>query len=304
MEKKKEKLGTIAAVIAILAGIAALAYPFLSNWLYERSAASSVRLYDSGTEAVGEAGAVLLRKPAEAYNAALAEGQGTLREPFGEAADSGVPGEDSGGAEELRDYWDILDLGEGLMCSVEIPCIGVYLPVYHGTNSEVLEKGVGHLRGSSFPIGGESTHCVLSGHSGLNTAKLFTDLTMVEEGDVFYLHILGETLAYQTDRIMVVEPEEISALEIIEGEDYVTLVTCTPYGINSHRLLVRGKRIPYTEEAYKEMAAKEKEMPASRWMEEYKKACLAAGGGILVIVLLQGILRIKKGKRHGKQEAE
>lgn len=294
----------ITAAAALLTGAAALLYPFLCNYLYEKSAASSVRLYESGIKDAGETEKELLWKRAQAYNEALAGGQGNLTEPFGGMTGSAGRTQETGGVMPEEDYSQILNLGEGLMCSVEVPCIGVYLPVYHGTDGEVLEKGAGHLKGSSFPIGGESTHCVLSGHSGLNTAKLFTDLPMVEEGDVFYLHTLGETLAYRTDRISVVEPEDISALKIIEGEDYVTLVTCTPYGINSHRLLVRGKRIPYEEEIYEEMTAKKEEMPASRWMDEYKKACLAAGGGIALIVLLQGVLCRKKGRKNGKQETE
>ena len=126
---------------------------------------------------------------------------------------------------------------------VEIPSISCTLPIYHGTDEAVLQIAIGHMEGSSLPVGGESTHCVISGHRGLPSAKLFTKLDELVEGDVFMLQVLGETLTYEVDQIRIVEPREIDALEIVEGEDYCTLVTCTPYGVNSHRLLVRGHRV-------------------------------------------------------------
>ena len=147
-------------------------------------------------------------------------------------------------------YESLLNLnGDGMMGYVEIPVIDVQIPIYHYTTDESLEKGAGHLFGSSLPVGGESTHAILSAHRGLPSAKLFTDLNLVEKGDVFYLHILGKTLAYEVDQILIVEPQEVGALQIVEGQDYCTLVTCTPYGINTHRLLVRGHRIDNVEEA-------------------------------------------------------
>lgn len=282
---KKDKIGTMIAVLVIGIGVAILAYPFVSNYLFAKNIGSTVRFEEGGADAAPEETALYAawRQEAEAYNALLAEGGQNLLEPFG---GQGFGQEESW--EERLSYRKILDQGGGLMGYVEIPSIEVYLPVYHGTAPETLEKGVGHLAGSSLPVGGENTHCVLSGHTGLNRAKLFTDLTMVEPGDVFYLHTVGETLAYQTDQIKVVEPEDVSDLEIVEGEDYVTLVTCTPYGINSHRLLVRGSRVPYTEEEHGQMAAKGEEMPRSRWMEEYRRALYAAGsfGALLVLWML------------------
>jgi sortase A len=130
---------------------------------------------------------------------------------------------------------------------IEIPGISVYLPIYHGTDDAVLQVGAGHIEGSSFPVGGESTHSVLSGHRGLKSAKLFTDIDQLTEGDVFMLHVLNETLTYQVDQIRIVLPEELDDLKIETGEDYCTLITCTPYGVNTHRLLVRGHRIENTE---------------------------------------------------------
>ena len=147
-------------------------------------------------------------------------------------------------------YESLLNLnGDGMMGYVEIPVIDVSIPIYHYTTDESLEKGAGHLFGSSLPVGGKSTHCILSAHRGLPSAKLFTDLNLVEEGDVFYLHVLGKTLAYEVDQILIVEPTDVSTLMIEAGKDLCTLVTCTPYGINSHRLLVRGHRIENQDEA-------------------------------------------------------
>lgn len=154
-------------------------------------------------------------------------------------------------AEEVNDaYWDLLKLNEtDPMGFLEIPRLDVILPFYHGTDESVLQSAIGHLENTSLPIGGESTHAVFSGHRGLPDTTLFTDLDKMEIGDQFYITVLGETLAYEVDQILTVEPDEVEALMVVEGEDYVTLLTCTPYGINTHRLLVRGTRIPYEEEA-------------------------------------------------------
>ncbi|MCM1025821.1 MAG: class C sortase [Roseburia sp.] len=146
--------------------------------------------------------------------------------------------------EERAEYEGCLNLeGNGIMGSIEIPKIKCTLPIYHGTEEDVLQIAVGHLEGTSLPVGGEGVHCVLSGHRGLPSAKLFTNLDQLEIGDTFLLKILGETLTYEIDQILTVLPEEMESLELFEGEDYCTLVTCTPYGVNSHRLLVRGKRV-------------------------------------------------------------
>ena len=182
---------------------------------------------------------------------------------------------------------------------VVIPKIDVNLPIYHGTSEEVLQKGVGHLQNTSLPVGGESTHAVLSGHTGLSSAKLFTDLDKLEEGNIFYIKTLGETFAYEVDQIKIVEPHETSDLLIESDKDYVTLVTCTPYGINSHRLLVRGTRIPYTEEVEKEIKKEQKENVGSTWRDEYFKALAIGLGGlaILGIIFIIVVLIKKKGRK-------
>lgn len=178
------------------------------------------------------------------------------------------------------EYYQSLDPQKnGVMGMVRIPAIDVSLPIYHGTEEEVLQKAIGHLEQTSLPIGGAGTHAVISGHRGLPSAKLFTDLNLLKTGDVFYVDVLDETLAYKVDQIKTVEPHELEDLAIISGEDHVTLVTCTPYAINSHRLLVRGTRIPY-EEA--EEVQKQEEAAAQKDFLPY----LAAGVAALVLVIL------------------
>ena len=185
------------------------------------------------------------REKAKAYNEALLPS--VLPDSFAVAQ---AEGEDS---EAYRTYMDCLNpLGDGMMGTVEIPKINVKLPVFHTTEETVLEQAAGHLQGSSLPVGGESTHAVISAHRGLPSAALFTDLDRLEEGDHFLLHILDDTLCYQVDQILVVEPEETESLAVEEGKDLVTLLTCTPYGVNSHRLLVRGHRVPYEPEVVAE----------------------------------------------------
>ena len=182
-------------------------------------------------------------------------------------------------------------VGNGLMGQVEIPCIDITLPIYHYTDEEVLQKGAGHLPGSSLPVGGAGSHAVISAHRGLPSAKMFTDLDRVKIGNVFYIHVLGDTLAYEVDQILTVEPSDTEALSVQEGEDYCTLLTCTPYAVNSHRLLVRGHRIPYEEETYqaeaKVVAAPQASSVAMRAL------CVLAGLAIAAVVVFV-IDRIEK----------
>lgn len=190
--------------------------------------------------------------------------------------------------------------GSGMMGYVEIPAIEVELPIYHYTTDSVLNQGAGHLLGSALPVGGEGTHCVISAHRGLANARMFTDLNLLREGDRFYFHILDQVFAYEVDQILVVEPTEVDALKAFEGEDLATLVTCTPYAVNTHRLLVRGHRIPYSEET---IALERQEAPRSDTNYLAAQAlCVAAGIGIawLIVALIQLFGRKKKAERQEK----
>ena len=200
-------------------------------------------------------------------------------------------------------YDGVLDPnGDGLMGSIEIPKIKAKLAIYHGLSKTVLEKGVGHVEGTSLPIGGKSTHAVLAAHRGLPNAKLFTDLDQMEKGDIFILHILGKHLAYRVDQIKTVLPDETSELDIVEGEDHVTLVTCTPYAVNTHRLLVRGVRTKYVEE---EVTKNDETIPQKLAVVDPKRV-LAGGAAALVILILliYLIVRRKDKKRRMKQLSE
>ena len=218
----------------ILIGLLIINYPFISQWVNARNESRVVYDYGEMVRSMEEPEVNRMYEEAEAYNESLKEGEQGLTDGFS----------DHSGMDEM--YEKLLNPQEdGLMCCLEIPDIHVFLPVYHGTGVEALERGAGHLYGSSLPVGGEGTHAVLAAHRGLASKALFTDLDQMEEGSVFYIYVLGEKLAYQVDQISTVEPDQTESLEIEENGDYVTLVTCTPYGINFHRLLVRGTRVPF-----------------------------------------------------------
>ena len=215
--------------ILVLAGLIIAAYPFISNYLYEQRQQDIITSYETQQKTDTETNEEL--ENVKEYNKSLAAANVTVTDPF-----------DPEGLSDFsrREYETLLNVNEeGMMGYLEIPVIDVRLGIYHGTGENVLKNGVGHLKNTSLPIGGEGTHAVLSAHAGLPEKKLFTDLELMKEGDIFYIHVFGETLAYETDRITVIEPHNTEDLKIQEGKDYVTLVTCTPYGINSHRLLVR-----------------------------------------------------------------
>ena len=267
--------------ILVLAGLIIAAYPFISNYLYERKQQDVITSYETHQKTDTEKNEEL--ENAKEYNKSLAAANVTVTDPFDPEGLSGF---------SRREYETLLNVNEeGMMGYLEIPVIDVRLGIYHGTGEKVLKNGVGHLKNTSLPIGGEGTHAVLSAHAGLPEKKLFTDLELMKEGDVFYLHVFGETLAYATDRITVIEPHNTEALRIQEGKDYVTLVTCTPYGINSHRLLVRGKRIPFVEkEADKEIEKRK----GSQWMRQY---LYGAAAGIFIIFLFVGIYKIIRIRR-------
>lgn len=248
----KTRTRTILIILIFLAGLSLLLYPFVANeWntYRQKQLISSYETVVSEKEAAGEIDYEAEMEKAQAYNEALVPS--ILPDSFAiaEAAD-----------EPDAEYMSALNIaGDGVMGTVEIPKIDITLPIFHTTEEEILEKAAGHLEGSSLPVGGESTHAVITAHRGLPSAALFTDLDRLEEGDHFLLHVLDETLCYEVDQILTVEPDDTSALEVEEGEDLVTLVTCTPYGVNTHRLMVRGHRVPYVEE---EVAAEN--VPLSR----------------------------------------
>ena len=225
-----KRLGRIFAYLFWLAGLGLLLYPFVTSWLYERVSNEQFELYQ---EAVMSRNWEEELAAAEAYNVGLNLDGNFFYDVFGDER-----------PEELEDYWTLLNADEeGLMGYIKIPALSLVLPIYHGTGEDVLEKGCGHLEGSSLPIGGNSVHTVLCGHTGLETAELFTKLDQITIGEKFTISIFGRELTYQIDEIKVVLPEAMGDLSIVENEDYVTLVTCTPYGVNSHRLLVRGSRV-------------------------------------------------------------
>lgn len=261
--------------------IALTMYPFISNWLFENKTDSVADAVEQAAQEMDDSEQQAALQAAREYNQVLANGHVTLTDPFEEDVTD----------EDLAEYESLLNLmDDGVMGTVEIPVIDVSLPIYHGTSESVLQKGVGHLHGTSLPVGGESTHTVLTGHTGLSKAKLFTDLTEVEEGDIFFLHVMGENLAYEVDQIKVVLPSELDDLKIVPGEDYCTLVTCTPYGVNSHRLLVRGVRTDYQEAVENPETFEDKEVE-SKWMEEYKKALLISVGCFIGCLVVLGIVR-------------
>lgn len=230
MKRRPSKIlvAEILLFVALAAGIGMMLYPTVSDWwngMHETQAIASYEqaVQDNGTQRNQE-----LWDEAVAYNQTLGQGLGRF----------------SLTEDEQAAYEKVLDVtGTGIMGYVEIPKIGVKLPIYHGTDQATLQIAVGHIPGSSLPVGGAGTHCVISGHRGLPSARLFTDIDQLQEGDVFELKVLGRTLAYQVDQIRIVLPDELEDLEIDPSRDLCTLVTCTPYGVNTHRLLVRGHRI-------------------------------------------------------------
>lgn len=251
-------------LVFLLFGIALMLmmYPFIANYLFEHKTDSVVDFVQQTAEKLDDSEQKAEIEKAMRYNESLVNGHVVLTDPFKEEKRE----------EDTAEYESLLNLtNDGVMGTVEIPLINVSLPIYHGTSDAILKKGTGHLQGTSLPVGGASTHTVITGHTGLSNAKLFTDLTELDKGDIFFLEVMGEKLAYQVDQIKVVLPTEMDDLKIVPGEDYCTLLTCTPYGVNTHRLLVRGKRTDYQEAV--DAAKSEKPKKAeSKWMSEYKRA--------------------------------
>ena len=234
MKKKNNKLTTVLLVLLLLAGLSLLLYPSVSDYWNAMHQTRAIASYAENVSQLDSAKYDEMLQAARAYNASLTE----------------RPSDFSLTEEQKAAYGQLLDLsGLGVMGYIEIPEINCSLPIYHGTDEAVLQTAVGHLEWSSLPVGGEGTHCVLSGHRGLPSAKLFTNLDKLATGDTFLLRVLDEVMTYEVDQILIVEPGDVSALRIEPGKDLCTLVTCTPYGVNTHRLLVRGHRVENAQEA-------------------------------------------------------
>ena len=251
----------ILAIILFLLALGLTLYPIVSNFVNEKYASKIHTAYQEVIEQTDDSDLRKAKDLADAYNRTLIPGAADAYSQDYLQTASQV-------------YASQLNLaGNGIMGYVEIPKISVNLPIYHGTENASLERGIGHLLGSSLPVGGESTHTILSGHSGMASQKMFTDLEQLTSGDIFYLHVLKETLAYQVVAIHTVLPYDTSLLGIVPGEDLCTLITCTPYGVNTHRLLVRGTRIPYEEavEMAEEMTV---QASGSTWEQKYLQGIL------------------------------
>lgn len=228
----KKHLSTIILILILVIGLSLLLYPTVSNWWNNLHTTQAIANYDAIMANMPDEDYTHLFNAAMAYNEALRQIDFPLMYH-----------------DEVEGYKELLDItGNGIMGYISVPKIEVQLPIYHGTSEGVLQIAVGHVEGTSLPTGGDSTHTVLSAHRGLPSARLFTDLDKMEIGDTFVLNVIDRTLTYQVDQILIVEPHDVEALYVIEGEDHCTLITCTPYGINSHRLLVRGTRVENAKE--------------------------------------------------------
>lgn len=267
----KKKIITICAVVLFLMALGLTLYPLVSNYVNQKYASEIQTAYQELIQQTDDSVLQEAMQRAIAYNLAITPG---TADAYSEEAL----------VTAAEDYGNQLDIaGNGIMGYVGIPKIQVNLPIYHGTDAEVLDRGVGHLLGSSLPVGGKNTHTILSGHSGMASQKMFTDLEQLSPGDIFYLNVLNETLAYQVTEINTVLPYETDLLGIVPGEDLCTLVTCTPYGINTHRLLVRGSRIPYEEALTLEEESVAAEAVESTWEQNYAKGIII---GIVIALLL------------------
>ncbi len=263
-------------------GICLLAYPSVSNWLAEQSRASVMNNYQEVVQQTDKQDLEAEMLKARAYNENLRKGMAKVTDPFD-------PNSVQVTDEEYESCLNLAD--DGVMGELYIPAINATLPIYHGTSDEGLQRGVGHLQGTALPIGGESTRCVLAGHTGLPTTRIFDSLDQVQEGDVFILTVLGEKLAYKVCDIQVVLPDESDALSVQEGRDLVTLVTCTPYGKNTHRLLVTGERCEVPSDDDPSVAR------SAEWQPSMQEIALYAAIAAVVIGSLMGVLSLRIGRK-------
>lgn len=279
MKKKNNNWTTAFLVLLLLAGVSLLLYPSLSDYWNSMHQTRAIASYAETVSQLDTAQYDEMWKAAQNYNRSLAQRETAFA----------LTGEQKAAYESLLDV-----SGLGVMGYIEIPEIDCSLPIYHGTEESVLQVAVGHLEWSNLPVGGEGTHCVLSGHRGLPSAKLFTNLDKLAVGDTFLLRVLDEVLTYEVDQILIVEPEQVDALGIVPGEDYCTLVTCTPYGINTHRLLVRGHRVENTPEAAR--------MHVTADATQFDPLLVAPALAIPVLLLLLMILLVPKRRRKSRED--
>ena len=273
---KKEHISTIIIALIFLAGLGFLLYPTVSNLWNRAHQSRAIATYTKQVEKLDDSQNKEMLKAARKYNKSLLKKSDHWKLS----------------KKDKKKYESLLDVsGTGIMGYIEVPKIDCSLPIYHGTDEGALQIAIGHLEGSSLPVGGKSTHCVLSGHRGLPSARLFTDLDQMEEGDVFVLNVLGRKLAYEVEQIKVVLPDEMSDLEIVQGKDLCTLVTCTPYGINTHRLLVRGHRTKYIEETVVRVQKEAEKKETGIWL-------LAGGGAVFLIIIIIVVVKRRRKRRN------
>lgn len=278
---KRKHISTIFIILIFLVGLGFISYPTVSNLWNQAHQSRAIATYSKQVEKLDDSENKKMLKAARKYNKSLLKKSDHWKLS----------------KKEKKKYESLLDVsGTGIMGYIEVPKIDCSLPIYHGTDEGALQIAIGHLEGSSLPVGGKSTHCVLSGHRGLPSARLFTDLDQMEEGDIFILNILGRKLAYEVDQIKVVLPEEMSDLEIEEGKDLCTLVTCTPYGINTHRLLVRGHRTKYVE---KKVEEEQKEVQTKK---TDIRLMIAGGTGVLILLIIIIVIVIKRRRKRRNQQ--
>lgn len=286
----KRTTAIILAVVVFLAALGLTFYPIISNQVNAKYASEIQTSYEAVIEETDNAALLKAKEDAIHYNDSITPGAAEV---------------DAYSQEALKvasqDYETLLNVaGDSIMGYVQIPKINVSLPIYHGTGRDSLDRGIGHLLGSSLPVGGENTHSILTAHSGLASQKMFSDLPQLKIGDVFYLKVLGETLAYQVDQINTVLPHDTTYLGIEQGEDLCTLVTCTPFGVNTHRLLVRGERIPY-EEAEVIVETTQEVAVESTWEQNYLKGILIGFGAVAVLGVMGCVIWLIRRRCYEKQ---
>lgn len=283
MNKNRNSIKPLLAFPLFITAMGLIVYPFIANYISENRADSIVHTVRKLADSLDNKKKQAAIEQAQNYNDIISCGHIELKDPFiYEQLD------------DVGDYDSLLCMtDDGVMGFIEIPSIDLSLPIYHGTSEQILEMGAGHLQGTSLPIGGKSTHTVLTGHSGLSKAKLFSDLIELKEGDIFFLNVMGERLTYKVDQITVVLPDELNDLYVEAEKDYCTLVTCTPYGVNTHRLLVRGIRSDYLDETDNPEVFRKKKIK-SKWMADYKRALLISAVCFSVSLMILSCLRFYK----------